>query len=75
VQGVLAAEDREGTGAGGQPTDAVGAAVQDLLDARVVLVMLVAQLRVVVEVAARACARSETKRIKLSRWPALMRST
>jgi len=49
--------------------------VQDLLDARVVLVMLVAQLRVVVEVAARACARSETKRIKLSRWPALMRST
>src|SRR5215472_9856576 len=53
VQGVLAAEDREGTRAAGQPDDAAGVAQQDLPDAGVVLVALVAEPWVVVEVAAR----------------------
>ena len=43
VQGVLAAEDRERARAAGQPDDATRVAQQDLPDAGIVLVTLVAQ--------------------------------
>src|SRR5215472_13732556 len=53
VQGVLAAEDRERARAAGQPDNAARVAEQDLADAGVVLVALVAEPGVVVEVPAR----------------------
>jgi hypothetical protein len=53
VQGVLAAEDRERARAAGQPDHSARVAQQDLPDAGVVLVALVAQPGVIVEVTAR----------------------
>src|ERR1700722_228567 len=53
VHGVLAAENRERTRTGGQLEDAVRSAVQGPLDAREILVVLVAQPGLVVEVDAR----------------------
>src|SRR3984893_15157743 len=53
VHGVLAAENRERTGTGGQLKNAVRSAVQDPPDGRVILVLAVPAPGIVVEVAAR----------------------